>query len=195
MMTLKETLKKTRSYRRFDQSYSIYTNELKNLVDLTRYTASARNAQVLKYIAVNSPDMCASIFPHIQWAGFLTDWDGPSEGERPTAYMLMMHDKTVANQYFCDDGIALQTLMLGATEMDFGGCIIGAFNKPKIAELFNLPETLAPLYLLALGKPIEEVVLEEIKEGDSKYWRSPDGVHHVPKRTINDILLAINEPL
>ena len=94
-MALKDLLIKNRSYRRFFQNVWISSGELKELVGLTRWCASARNAQSLKYVAVDSEEMCAKVFPQLAWAGYLTDWAGPEEGERPSAYLIQMLDTRI----------------------------------------------------------------------------------------------------
>lgn len=189
---LKGLLKKDRSYRRFDENQIIDKKELLNLVDLTRYCASGRNLQPMKYYITNDRSVCDKIFPLLKWAGYLIDWEGPSEGERPTAYLIQCLDTNLTKNYLCDDGLQLQAITLGATAEGLGCCIIKSFNVPKIKEILNLPDYLEPLYVIAIGKPIEKVVIEnmENKENDNiKYYRTSDGVHHVPKRTLNDLLI------
>jgi len=188
-MNLLDLVVRTRSYRRFDQSYHIATEILRELVNLACLTSSARNAQALKYLLINTPEDCANLFPLIAWAGYLTDWPGPIEGERPTAYIVVLKDTTISQNIFCDDGLAIQSIMLGATEKGLGGCIIGSINKEQIRETLSLAEDLEVLYVLALGKPIEKVVLEEIKDNNSKYWRDKNGVHHVPKRELDELII------
>lgn len=180
----------TRTYRRFDQSFEIKTDTLRELVNLARLAPSARNAQPLKYMLINDAENCAKIFPLLAWAGYLTDWEGPAEGERPTAYIIVLFDTTIGNNnYYCNDGLAIQNILLGATEKQLGGCIIGAVNKKELRDIFNIAASLEILYVLALGKPAEKVVLETIKENDHKYWRDERGVHHVPKRSLDEIIV------
>lgn len=122
----------------------------------------------------------------------MADWDGPEEGERPTAYLIQCLDTELTKNYLCDDGIQLQTITLGATALGLGCCIIKSFNAVKLKEILNLDENLAPLYVLALGKPVEEVVIEDLRgttEENIKYFRTTDGVHHVPKRTLAELLI------
>ena len=183
-----ELLRRTRSYRRFDENHQIPIETLESLIELTRFSPSARNAQPLKYLLCNDKNLNERLFPHLKWAGYLTDWDGPSEGERPSAYIVMFQDTTIGDNIFCDDGIALQTIMLGATELHLGGCIIGAFNKSKIQEILQTPSHLKPLYLIALGKPIEDVVIDEIENNDFQYWRDENRTHHVPKRSTEELI-------
>jgi hypothetical protein len=57
--------------------------------------------------------------------------------------------------------------------------------------LLNLSEQYEILYVLALGKPKETVVLEELKGDNIKYWRDENQVHHVPKRSLDEIILEV----
>lgn len=190
---LKDLIKKTRSYRRFYEDERISIDTLKELVDFGRLSASARNAQPLRYILVADEERKSKIFPLLKWAGYLRDWDGPKVGERPSAYIIVLWDKTITNSkelITCDLGIASQSILLGASEKGLGGCMIWAFNRNKAIELLNIDERYEPLLVIALGKPKETVVLEEVEEGGSiEYWRDETEIHHVPKRRLEDILL------
>lgn len=181
-MVLKDLLLKTRSYRRFHQEVRIPSEELEELAGLVRWCASGRNAQPLRYAIVNSESECALVFPQLAWAGYLTDWAGPEEGERPSAYLIQLLDTRIVENCLCDDGIQAQTIMLGATEKGYGGCIIKAFKNEPLREILKLPEYMKIMYVLALGKPKEQVVIEDMQGEDCKYWRDTGGIHHVPKR-------------
>ncbi len=186
---LRDLILKNRSYRRFIQSETIATEKLREWIDLARVSASGRNVQPLKYIISNTPEVNARIFELLGWAGYLTYWDGPEEGERPSAYIVQLHDTFVSGNYFCDHGIAVQSILLGAVEAGYGGCIIGSVNRNRLKELLNLDDRYEILQVIALGKPAETVVLEEMKNGDVKYWRDENQVHHVPKRSLDEIIL------
>jgi len=188
---LKELILKNRSYRRFFQSEKISLDLLRDWVDLARNSASARNSQSMKYILSTNGPLNTQIFDQLAWAGYLTTWKGPEEGERPSAYIVLLHDTLLSGNYFCDDGIAMQSILLGATEAGFGGCIIHSVNRNKLRELLNLSEQYEILYVLALGKPKETVVLEELEGDDIKYWRDESQVHHVPKRSLDEIILDV----
>jgi len=185
---IRDLIMKNRSYRRFDSSVKIEENQLRNWIELARFSASGRNMQPLKYVICLDEILIEKIFPNVGWAGYLANWKGPEKGERPVAYIAVLHDKSLAENYFCDDGIALQSILLGAVEDGFGGCIIGSFNKGKVAKLIDLPGNLEILYLIALGKPVEEVVLDTSKGNEIKYWRDEKQVHHVPKRPLDEII-------
>lgn len=188
-MALIDLLIKNRSYRRYFQSIRIPGGELKELVGLTRLCASARNAQSLKYVIVDSEEMCAKVFPLLAWAGYLTDWAGPAEGERPAAYLIQMLDTCIVENCLCDDGIQAQTILLGAAEKGWGGCIVKAFKNEPLKQVLNLPDYLKVMYVIALGKPKETVVIEPMKTGDDfKYWRDGQEVHHVPKRDVEELI-------
>lgn len=187
-----ELVKRTRSYRRFYQDVKIEQGTLRGLVDLARMSASGGNLQPLKYILCNDPEMNALIFAQLAWAGYLKDWPGPEEGERPSAYVVVLHDSRISKSPGCDHGIACQNILIGATEKGLGGCMIATIRKKELREALNILEYLEILLVVALGKPKETVVLTEVgPDGDIKYWRDEQQVHHVPKRKLDDIILGI----
>ncbi|MCK9627546.1 MAG: nitroreductase family protein [Bacteroidales bacterium] len=182
---------KNRSYRRFYQEVEISEAELIKMVDAARLSPSSRNAQPIKFFISNDRNMNGSIFPNLAWAGYLKDWNGPEEGERPSAYIILLHDKNISSTYSCDNGIFAQSILLQAVDMGFGGCMIASFKKEAITELLKLPENLEPIMVIALGKPKEIVIVDDIKDGDIKYWREENRNHHVPKRTLDELIYKI----
>jgi len=188
---LRDLIAKNRSYRRFYQDVPIDCETLRELVDLARLSASGANRQPLKYILACDPDQNARIFPCLAWAGYLKDWPGPAEGERPSAYIVVLGDTEISPSAGVDHGIAAQSTLLGATEKGFGGCIIASIRKDDLREALHIPPRYEILLVLALGKPKETVVVEPVgPDGDIKYWRDGEGVHHVPKRALAEIIVG-----
>ena len=187
---LPQLVLKNRSYRRFDESVIIPHGILFELVNLARLSASGANRQPLKFLLSSDPQKNAIIFPHLAWAGYLTDWPGPEEGERPSAYILILGDTDISKNVGCDHGIAAQSILLGAVELGFGGCMIASIKKQELHRALGLPDRYDILLAIALGKPKETVVIETVAaDGDIKYWRDAQGVHHVPKRDLDELIL------
>ncbi len=190
-MELRNLVLRNRSYRRFHQEVAIDHETLRQLVDLARLCASGANLQPLRYILSADSSKNSLIFPQLGWAGYLTEWPGPSEGERPAAYIVILGDKRIKQSFGCDPGIAAQTILLGATERGLGGCIIGSIHADRLREVLDIAPHYEVLLVVALGKPKETVVLEAIgPDGDIKYWRDEEGRHHVPKRALDDIIVG-----
>jgi len=186
-----ELVKENRSYRRFYEDHALAPETLKELVSLARISASAANLQPLKYILSSDPRKNAEIFSCLAWAGYLKDWPGPEEGERPSAYIVVLGDTGISESAGCDHGIAAQTIMLAAREKGLAGCMLGSIDRKALRNSLNIPSQLKILLVLAIGKPKEQIVLETIDSSDSiKYWRDNEGVHHVPKRKLEDIIVA-----
>lgn len=188
-MNLRQLIEKTRTFRRFDEKHEITQETLISLVDLARLSASGANRQPLKYILVTDPAIRPEVYSCLAWAGYLTTWEGPDPGERPTGYIVVLGDKEISDSFGVDHGIAAQSIMLGATEAGLGGCIIASVKKEKLRAIFDIPKDLEVLLVIALGQPVEKVVLETIENNNVKYWRDENRVHHVPKRTLNEIIL------
>ncbi len=187
---IKDLIKKNRTYRRFYEDFVIKRNTLEELVDLARLSASGANRQSLKYILSCEKNKNNLIFPTLAWAGYLKDWRGPIEEERPSAYIIMLLDTKISKNYWCDPGIAAQSILLGAAEKGLGGCIFSSVKRDELRSVLKIDERYETLYVLAVGKPKEKVVLETVgPEEDIKYWRDSQGVHHVPKRTLKEIII------
>jgi nitroreductase len=190
---VRDLIIQNRSYRRFDESVKITLSQLENLVELARFSSSSRNLQPLKFILSDSRERNKIIFQTLSWAGYFKDWPGPEEGERPSAYIIMLGDTKIAHSFSIDPGISAQSILLGAIEMGYGGCIIGTVNKDQLEKLLKIPAHLEVLYVIALGKPVEVVQIENLAEnGDIKYWRDEQKVHHVPKRLLKDLIVKID---
>lgn len=189
--SLKSLAKSARSVRRFVEADRIDNHSLLELVDLCRYAPSGRNAQPLKYRIVSDIQECETLFPLLKWAGYLTDWDGPEPGERPSAYIVQCLDTEIAANQMCDDGLQLELLTLGAKAMGLGGCIIKAFDSAALADVLQLHPALKPLHVYALGVPAEEVIVRDLgPEGDIRYWRDRNGRHNVPKRSLDELVIS-----
>jgi nitroreductase len=187
---IEELIRKNRSCRRFDENFEITAETPRELINLARLSASASNLQPLKYIISCDKDKNGLIFPLLGWAGYLKDWHGPSQGERPSAYIIILGDTTVSNTFDYDYGIAAQSILLGAVEKGLGGCMIATIDKDRLSKALNIRSYLRILLVIALGKPAEQTVIEPVgPDGDIKYWRDDKQVHHVPKRPLDEIII------
>lgn len=186
-----DLIKKNRSCRRFYQDHHIKLETLNELVNLARLSASAANLQPLKYILSCDASTNSEIFSCLTWAAYLKDWPGPVERERPSAYIIILGDTELTKDFWCDHGIASQSILLGAREKGLAGCIIGLINQEKLRKILAIESKYKIMLVLAIGKPKEEATIENIgADGDIKYWRDKNRIHHVPKRALEDIIVG-----
>ncbi|MEL7569453.1 MAG: nitroreductase family protein [Eubacteriaceae bacterium] len=189
-MNIKDIAYKNRTYRRFDQSHKIDMATLEELVDLARVTSSGGNFQAIKFVLVNDPEMNEVINDNIKWAAALPEWPGPAEGEKPTAYIITLRDESISKNTFWDLGLWTQSILMGAVEKGLGACQFGNVKYKELEKILELPENLVITSVLALGKPVEKVVLVDIPQsGKMDYYRDNDMVHYVPKRKLQDLIL------
>lgn len=191
----RELVRRARSIRRFRQDRPLDLATLRSLVDLARLSASGGNRQPLKYILSSAPDVNAGIFACLRWAAHLRDWPGPAEGERPAAYIVVLADTAIRTDCDVDLGIAAQSILLGATAIGIGGCMLTPADRAGIDRLLQPPPAMPIQLVIALGRPAEQAVVEELPpSGDTRYWRDAAGVHHVPKRSLDEITVAAYGP-
>lgn len=193
-MEFKEMVLKNRSYRRFDEAHSLDRETLVDLVDCARQVPSGSNLQALRYIVSCAPEMNSNIFATLAWAAYLPEWPGPEPGERPTGYIVIVTPEPLGDITRVDLGIAAQTIVLGAAARGLGGCMFANIKRTALRKLLSLPENMAIPLVIALGKPVEKVVLEEVGgDGSIRYYRTADGEHHVPKRSLEEVLLQVHD--
>lgn len=188
---LKDLVLQSRSYRRFDEHAGVSEETLRGLVDLARMAPSGANAQALRFRLVHTPEACAQVFPTLGWAAALPDWPGPKAGERPAAYIVVLCDTQIAKSRQTDVGIAAQTMLLGAAEQGLGGCMLASVRHGDLSQALGIDPARYEIELVvALGKPVEEVRIVDVPEsGDTRYWRDKQGVHYVPKRRLDDLIV------
>ncbi len=181
----------TRTIRRFREDQPISLETLHELIDLARVSPSGKNAQPIRFITVTGPKARTEVFEQVAWAGAIKDWPGPAEGERPTAYIVMLEDKQAYGATVLEDvGIAAQVIMLGARVLGLGCCMLGSVKREHLRATWNLPEHYRIQLVLALGAPAEYVQLEPMPEkGNVDYWRDVEGLHHVPKHDLGTLIL------
>jgi nitroreductase len=189
---LRDLVLRSRSIRRYKEDSAVSPKALRELVDLARLTPSGANLQPLKYVVSKDKALNEKVFSTLAWAGYLKDWDGPAPGERPGGYVIILGDKEVSPSFGCDHGIAAQTICLGAAEMGLGACMIGSIKRPELLDILELSaERYEILLVIALGKPRERIELEPVSEqGSIEYYRDENDVHHVPKRRLEEVLIA-----
>lgn len=192
-MEFADLVRTSRTYRRFDGKHAITPETMRGLIECARVTPSGGNMQTLRYLCTCSPAWNEKVFSTLAWAGYLPEWGGPAPHERPTAYVVIASDASLRKVTpEIDVGIAAQTIVLAAAAQGLGGCMFGSVKRERLKELLALPAGLEISLVIALGKPVEKVVIDEAAPGGSiKYYRQPDGTHHVPKRPLSELLLGV----
>ncbi len=186
---ISELIKKTRSFRRFDAKREITLTELREMVEAARCSGSAANRQRIRFALVNDKPTCDMIFGNVAFAGYLKDWGGPTESEHPTAYIAMLcREAEIDTSLAIDMGIAAQSILLTATELGLGGCMIRSFKKDEIDGILGR-EGYNTAFVIALGKPTEHVYLTSVTDGDIKYFRDENDAHAVPKHSLEELII------
>ena len=183
---LAQLLKKNRSYRGYDSSFIVRSDQLLRIIDVNTKIASARNQQVLRYRPVLS-DEAAKIIPYIKLGSALPQLSLPKKGKEPNAFIVICSTVPETRNVSIDIGISAQSMLLQAVEMGLNGICIGAFDKEALIRELNLP--LEPLLLVAIGKAGEDIELKEIAAGDSQSYYRENGVHYVPKLPADELIL------
>ncbi len=191
-MDLEKAIYDRRTIRRFKQQ-SISIEILKKLVDLARIAPSGNNVQAIEYIIVQKPEIREKLFPLLKWARSLPREERtPETGRRPTAYIIILLNTSIKKSYYeYDIGASVENILLGAVKFGLGACWMGSINANKIRALLEIPEFYEIKHVISLGYPDEESVMEPYKDSFN-YWKDDNGVMHVPKRKVDDIIFKIS---
>lgn len=190
-MDFLELVEKARSCRRFFEDQPLTYEDLDWLIKCARLAPSGRNAQELRFVLVRQGELCQRLFALTRWAGALKDWKGPYEGERPGAFIAVLMPERGGELLCYDVGIACQTMQLAATSRGWGACMIQSFDHKAAHDLLNIPATYKIALLLGLGVAKETRVVDPMSaDGTFTYWRDEKQVHHVPKRSLEELIIA-----
>ena len=187
-MDMYELIKKRRTIRKFKNT-PILPEQVSKYIDAARVAPSAANIQPLKYVSITSPEMVDKVFPLVKWAGYLAPDYNPKENEHPTAFVAVCADLSLRQSgYEVDMGAAVENLILAALSDGIGACWMAAIDFEKISELLELGENLKLLCVVALGYP-DETPEETSLTQDVKYYVGDNGNLHVPKRSLEEVLI------
>lgn len=185
-MTFAKLVAKNRSYRGFDNSFVVRADQLRRILEVVPACPSARNQQVLRFRAVLA-DEADKVLPFIRLGSALKDIKLPLPGAEPRAFIVICSTATEDKYVNMDIGIVAQTMLLQATEIGLNGICIGAFDHAAVQKSLELP--FEPLLIVAIGKGAERIRMVDITEGESHNYYRVDGVHYVPKLTLEEIVI------
>lgn len=187
-MVFRELADAARTIRRFKGSIPVALDDLREIIGAASMAPCAANLQRLRYSIVAGRSEMDRLFNGLEWAGYLEDWKGPAEDERPAAYIVISSPAGEESPFTgIDAGIAAAYMVLAAREKGLGSCILLSFSRESVAEIACTP-CLRPELVIALGVPGEEVVVDRYS-GSVRYYRDSDGKHHVPKIPAADLIV------
>ena len=189
---LTDLVRKNRSYRGYDHSRKVTEEELVSFVEAARLCPSSVNVQPLKYFLACEEPVVSIIQSETKWARGLPELTLPHPGKEPTAFIVICQDTNIdpnLSRYQRDVGIVAQTMLLAAVEKDLGGCMIGNFNAGSVQNVLKLDDNIKPLLIVAIGKPDEEIILTDVVDGKTGYYRDEKDRHYVPKRSARDMII------
>ena len=186
-MNVYEIIMTRRTIRKFKQE-PIGRGLLKKIIDAARMAPTGSNRQPLSFAIITDKELCNKIFPLTKWAGYLQGAYTPSESERPTAYIAVFTELENKDSSETAAGAAVENMLIFAHSEGIGCCWMGAIDRERIPEILGSPKNKYLLYLVALGYPAESPVAAPYTD-DVKYYLDEQNVLHVPKKSLDDVLI------
>lgn len=187
LASLNRLLLKNRSHRGYDSRFTVRADQLRSMIEVNTRIPSARNQQVLRFRPVLA-DEAPLVLPHIRLGGALPELHLPLPRSEPRAFILICSTVPEDRYVDIDLGISVQSMLLRGVEMGLNGICIGAFDRARIREAFDLPWE--PLLILGVGKGAEQIELVEIGAEENRAYYRRNGVHYVPKIRVEELLIG-----
>jgi len=186
-MNVYEAVIKRRTIRRFKQQ-PVSFEVLKKIVNAGRLAPSSANLQPVEFVVVDIPELVVKVFETLMWAAYISPAGKPPKGQRPVAYIIVLTNKK-KNVGGCemDVAAAIENMLLVALGEGIGSCWLGSIDRIKLKDILKLPEHIKIDSVVALGYSDESPQVEEMKDS-VEYWKDENGVLHVPKRSLGDVL-------
>jgi len=166
-MEIVEGIKTRRSVREFTGRV-LDDETLLEIVKLGFWAPTAHNFQPQEFIIFKDPGTLETLGRELKYAkGLKTSGAG----------ILVMADTKKQPEpgfYVADTSAAIQNILLGIHAGGYGGVWIGVYPVAEyiqvVRDLFNLPDRLMPVGLIALGEPVLEK--EAVDRYDSRrvHW-------------------------
>lgn len=168
-MTVLDVVKNRASIRRYTDR-PIPKHVLLGILEAARLAQSAANRQPWQFIVTTDPAMKARLAQAADNQGFV--------GEAAAVIVCLADPSESAKVgpfegFLVDLAIAIENMALTAWDLGIGSCWIGAFDEEKVKKLFDVPDDLRVVSLLALGYPDEKPA--------AKYRKSLDEIIHYEK--------------
>ena len=174
---------------RFFEQRPVPESAFRQLIDAARRASCGANTQQLRYQVIRDPELVAAIFPFTAYAARVKPGRDPIPGKTaPPAFIAVLATPPDRKTLHADAGAAIQSIEFAAWNLGIGCCWIGAFQEPEVRRVLALPDDRLLLYLVAVGYPAEQPVMEDIPEnGNVAYYLDEARVLHVPKFTVDAI--------
>ncbi|MBI4835273.1 MAG: nitroreductase family protein [Planctomycetes bacterium] len=161
-MNIYEIIKTRKSIRNY-KADSVPEEKLMNVLEAARLAPSGKNGQPWRFVVVKDKkirealvDACKGQKYFIQAPVAIIACGSDAESyQKQGGYMTSM---------VLDIGIAMEHLVLAATEEGLGTCWIGAFNENDVRKILNVPSNLRVVALTPLGFPDETPAPKPRKE-------------------------------
>ena len=165
-MDVYEAIQKRRSIRKYTKQ-PVENEKLQKILDAARLGPSAANIQPCHLIVVTDLSTLKEAYK-AEWLQ-----------QAPTAIVVCASEKASwkrsdgLNYWIVDASIAMQNIILEATELGLGTCWIGAFDEGKLRKALNIPKD----YKIVAIKENEVVLLAKSNE---KKWTVKYGPSAAP---------------
>ena len=187
-MDVMEVLSTRRTFRAFTQE-PVPKEVVNDILEAGRLANCGANRQSLRFIVAEKKEDVAELCELTKWAAAIPDGAGtPAPNQRPTLYIVILQDTSVAGYSDIDVGIAVASMTTAAWANGVGSCIIGTLNRLKTAQFLGLPENLQVHTGIAFGYPAHKSTVVPLRDGQKNYWRDENGDYYVPKYALEDIV-------
>ena len=160
-MKFDQILRSRRSTRSFD-SRPVTGKDVISMVEAARLAPSACNSQTWRFITVTRSEIIRKICHEAMRPVIPNKW----LEQAPLLFVGCSQLDVIANRigsgvtgieyYQIDLGIAMEHMVLKATELGLGTCWIGWFDESTLKKILKIPNRIKVSALLAVGYPKDE---------------------------------------
>ncbi|RLF39226.1 MAG: nitroreductase [Thermoplasmata archaeon] len=154
-MELYDVIRLRKSIRSYDNSKSVEEEKIRYILECAQRAPSWMNKQCWHFIVITDREKILEVAK--------TDIINRWIKQAPVIIVgcadpHLSGSREGIDYYIVDTAIAMEHLILAATDVGLGTCWIGAFNENKIKELLEIPPRIRIVALTPVGYPKEETL-------------------------------------